>query len=86
MTPVGIILDTLSELAELSDDEKEKGTLNCVSNVIAAFCFDSGMSVPEVRWEIRQRQTTTRTARRRLARLEAKNRSEVPNFQRTQIL
>lgn len=86
MTPIGIILDTLSELANVSDDEKEKGTPNCVAEVVAAFCFDSGMSVPEVRWEIRQRQTRTRIARRRLARLEAKNRSEVPNFQRTQLL
>ena len=71
MTPTGIILDALSEIVEQKGDEKEIGKLNCVADVIAAFCLDSGMSVPEVRWEIRQRRTKARIARRRLARLDA---------------
>jgi len=72
MTPTEIILDTLSELVELRDGAEETKMLNSVNDVIAAFCLESKMSVPEIRWEIRQRQAKARIARRRLARLEAK--------------
>lgn len=72
MTPTEIILDTLSELVELRDGTEEEGKLNGISDVVAAFCLESKMSVPEARWAIRQRQAKARIARRHLARLEAK--------------
>ena len=72
MTPTEIILDTLSELVELRDGAEEAEKLNSVTDVVAAFCLESKMSVPEIRWEIRQRQAKARIARRHLAWLEAK--------------
>jgi len=72
MTPTEIILDTFSELVELRDGTEEEGNLNRATEVVAAFCLEYKMSVPEIRWEIRQRQAKARIARRHLARLEAK--------------
>ena len=78
MTPDEIIIDTLSDLADIEGREGDYKAVWGLEAVIMAYCMDTGMDADDVRQKILERRRN-RVAKEREARLSIDQNSEADN-------